>query len=42
MDDLKLDFNLYTKDDDHLEGLLSSVKRLSDDIVMQFDLDKSS
>ena len=33
------DLKLYAKHDDDLEGLLSTVKRLSDDIMMQFGLD---
>ena len=36
MDDLKL----YTKNDEELEGLLHTVKMFSDDINMQFGLDK--
>ena len=36
MDDLKL----YAKNDDQLKGLLETVKRFSDDIGMEFGLDK--
>ena len=36
MDDLKL----YAKNDKELEGLLSTVKQFSDDIGMEFGLDK--
>ena len=36
MDDLKL----YSKSDNQLEGLLSTVKTFSDDIKMQFGLEK--
>ena len=36
MDDLKL----YGKNDGELEGLLSTVKMFSDDIDMEFGLDK--
>ena len=36
MDDLKL----YAKNDEELEGLLSTVKQISDDIGMEFGLDK--
>ena len=36
MDDLKL----YAKNDKQLEGLLTTVKKFSDDIQMQFGLDK--
>ena len=36
MDDLKL----YGKSDKKSEGLLSIVKKFSDDIVMEFSLDK--
>ena len=36
MDDLKL----YAKNDKELEGLFSTVKQLSDDIGMEFGLDK--
>ena len=36
MDDLKL----YAKNDEQLEGLLKTVKMFSDDINMQFGLDK--
>ena len=38
MDDVKL----YAKNDKQLEGLLQTVKMLSDDINMQFGSDKSA
>ena len=36
MDDLKL----FPKDDNDVEGLLQTVNKFSDDIVMSFGLDK--
>ena len=38
MDDLKL----YVKNDEELEGLLSTLKIFRDDIGLQFSLDKSA
>lgn len=38
MDDIKL----YAKNNDNLESLLNAVKKFIDDIVMQFDVDKST
>ena len=34
------DLNLYAKNDDDLEGLLSNLKKISDDIGMQYDQNK--
>ena len=34
------DFKLYAKNEDHLENLQNIVKRFSDDVGMQLDLDK--
>ena len=36
------DLEIYEKNKDDLEGLLSTVKRFSDDIGMQFGLEKCS